>query len=128
MWVQWVKQYHGPKSRSGHVYQDIAWTRSWGLVLYEGCIRIIKSARPAEGGPAEGGGLSTSNLPLIDTPSGTNAWWPSKGRGSMTHLKSILWVSIFYMLCTALHKILFANHWFEFPKIPKSLSHKCLKR
>ena len=42
MWVKWVKQYHGPKSRSGHVCQNIAWTRPWGLVLYKGCIRVKK--------------------------------------------------------------------------------------
>ena len=36
------------------------------------------AARPPEGGPTEVGGLSASNLPLIDTPSDTNARQPSK--------------------------------------------------
>ena len=65
MCVQWVKQYHGPKSRSGHVCQNIAWTRLWGLVLYKVCIGVWKAARPPEGGPTEVGGLSASNLPLV---------------------------------------------------------------
>ena len=44
MWIWWVKPYHGPKSRSGHVCQHIAWTRPWGLVLYKACKRIWKSS------------------------------------------------------------------------------------
>ena len=70
MWVWWVRQYHGPKSRSGHVCQNIAWTRPWGLMLYKGCIGVKKAARPPEGDPTETGGFSTSSVPLsIDSPS-----------------------------------------------------------
>ena len=78
MWVKWVKQYHGPKSRCGHICQNIAWTRPHGLVLYKGCIWVKKAAHPPEGGPAEAGDLSGSNLQLIDLPSGTNARRPSQ--------------------------------------------------
>ena len=81
MWVKWLKQYHGSKSRSGRVCQNITWTRPWGLVLYKGSIREKKNSSPtrngsADGGPAEGEGLSGSILPLIDLPSGTNVQRP----------------------------------------------------
>ena len=68
MRVYWVKQYHGPKSRSGHTCQNIARTRPWGLVLYKGYIGVWKAARPSEGGPTKVGGFSASNLPLVSIP------------------------------------------------------------
>ena len=37
-------------------------------MLYKGCIGVKKAARSPEGGPAEIGGLSASNLPLISIP------------------------------------------------------------
>ena len=49
-------------------------------MLYKGCIGVKKKKRscPPEGGPAEIGGLSATNLSLIDIPSGTNARRPSQ--------------------------------------------------
>ena len=49
-------------------------------MLYKGCIGVNKAARLPEGGPAETGALSASNLLLIDLPSGTNDRRPSQGR------------------------------------------------
>ena len=34
MWAWWGKQFHEPKSGSGHVCQVMAWTRHQGLVPY----------------------------------------------------------------------------------------------
>ena len=64
----------GTRSRSGHLCQNIAWTRPRGLVLYKGCIGDKKAARPPEVGPTEVGGLSASNLPLVLLPHPT--WMP----------------------------------------------------
>ena len=48
-----------------------------GPVLYKGVKGVNEAARPPEGGPAETGGLSGSNLPLMDNaPSDTNARQP----------------------------------------------------
>ena len=44
------------------------WTRSWGLVLYKGCIGDKKAVRPPEGGPTEVGSPSASNVPLVSIP------------------------------------------------------------
>ena len=49
-------------------------------MLYKGFIGVIKAARPHHGGQAIAGGLSASNLALIDTPSYTNVRRPSKGQ------------------------------------------------
>ena len=37
-------------------------------MLYKGCIEVKKAARLPEGGPAEVGDFSVSNLPLISIP------------------------------------------------------------
>ena len=51
-----------PKSGSRHVCQLIALTGQQGPVLYKG---DNVAAGPPESGPAETGGLSVSNLPLV---------------------------------------------------------------
>ena len=66
MWVQRAKQYHGPKSRSGHVRQNIAWTRPWVLVLHKGHIGDKKSSsRVAQ---PKLGAFTALNLPLVSIP------------------------------------------------------------
>ena len=48
MWVEWIKQYRGPKSRSGHVCQNITWTRPWDLVLYKGSEKQLAHSKVAQ--------------------------------------------------------------------------------
>ena len=46
----------------------LTWTRQQGLALYIGDKGVNVAARLPEGGAAEVGGLSASNLPLISIP------------------------------------------------------------
>ena len=64
----------------------------------KGCIGVKKAARPPEGGQAEIGSLSASNLPLIDLPSGTNARRPSQKTVKLYlfHLYWIISIVLYY--------------------------------
>ena len=59
MWVKWGKQYHGSKSRSGHVCQNIA---------IQGVHKGQKAACPPECGPTEIGCLAASNRHWLPHP------------------------------------------------------------
>ena len=58
----------GIKSGPRNVCLLIASTGQQGQVLYKGDKGVNVAARPLEGGLAEAGGLSASNLPLISIP------------------------------------------------------------
>ena len=88
MWVQCVKQYHWPKSRSGHICQNITWTRPWGLVLYKGCREGQKSSLPTRGWPNQSWGpFGLESAIGFNTPSNTNARRPSQKAREVCHYK-----------------------------------------
>ena len=87
------QKYHGPKCRSGHVCQNIAWTRPWGLVLYKECRGGQKSSSPNRGWPNRSWGpFGLESAIGFDTPSDTNARRPSQKAGGVSSYISSNWI------------------------------------